>query len=337
MERNFSFTYAVARIRYLENDLLPISFLYRLIGAPSISEIRKILGETVYGLKEEEDFDVMWENELRRTQGIVREVLPDKRLKSFFSYPYDIFNLKVLLKNKLLAKRGMKKNWDVLVDMGTVPVDRMISIVENEQYVYLPFYRKDSVFVLFDLLERMEKAELDTKFIDLFLDKLYFHFMLDEAKALGEPFLVEYIRTLIDLTNIMSFFRSRFAERPKSFLNDVLIPGGFVDKDKLVDLYQDSLDVFVKSLRYSRYGDMVEKMSAIFESSKDLASLEKLRDNYLIENMKRYKYVMFGIQPIVAFAVAKEMEVKNLRIIITGKRAGLPEEILKERLRYAYV
>jgi len=337
VERDFRYTYAATRIRCLEKELLPLSFFHRLIGASSLSEVRKILEETVYGIREGEEFDVLWERESRRTLSIVKDVLPNKRLKDFFSYSYDIFNLKVLLKNKLLAKRGMKKNWDILVDMGTVPVDKMISIVENEQYVYLPFHKKDSVYIIWDLLDRMEKAELDTKFVDLFLDKLYFNFMLNEAREMGESFLVEYIKLLIDLTNIMTFFRAKFAGRSKSFLSDVLISGGFVDEDRLVDVYQDNLDSFVKVLHYSPYSGLVEKMAALFEQGQDLASLEKLKDNYLIETLKNCKFVMFGIQPIVAFMVAKDMEIKNLRIVITGKQAGLSEGILKERLRYVYV
>lgn len=337
MERNFKYTYAVSRIRYLENELLPLAFFNRLIGAGSLAEIKKILGETVYGLKEVEDFDVLWEDELKRTSNILKEILPGKRLKDFFAYSYDIFNVKILFKNKLLAKRGSRKNWDVLIDMGTIPIDKIISIIENEQYVYLPFYRKDGVYILMDLLDKLDKAELDTRFIDLYLDKLYFHFMLGEAKSLNEPFLVEYIKTLIDLTNITTFFRARLAARPKTFLVDVLIPGGFVDKDRLLEVYQDSLDSLLKLLYYSPYGDMVEKAVAVFEQHRDISSVEKLRDDYLIQFMKRARYVMFGIQPIVAFMVAKDMEVKNLRIIITGKQAGLSESILKERLRNVYV
>lgn len=337
MDRDFKYTYAVSRIRYLENELLPLPFFHRLIGANSVAEIKKILGETVYGLKEIENFDVLWEDELRRTSNIVREVLPNKRLKNFFAYSYDIFNVKVLFKNKLLAKRGMKKNWDILIDMGTVPIDKIISFIENEQYVYLPFYRKDGIYILMDLLDKIDKAELDTRFIDLYLDKLYFHFMLDEAKSLNEPFLVEYTKILIDLTNIVTFFRLRLAERSKTFLGDVLIPEGFIDKDKLLGVYQDSLDSLVKVLYYSPYGALIERMVSVFEQRKDISYVEKLRDDYLMHLMKRAKYVMFGIQPIVAFMVAKDMEIKNLRIIITGKQAGLPENILKERLRDVYV
>ncbi|MCS7233976.1 MAG: V-type ATPase subunit [Synergistetes bacterium] len=336
MERNFKYTYAVSRIRYLENELLPLAFFHRLIGANSIADIKKILGETVYGLKEIESFDVLWEDEIRRTSNIVREILPDKRLKDFFAYSYDIFNIKILFKNKILSKRGMKKKWDILIDMGTVPIDKMISFIENEQYVYLPFYRKDSVYILMDLLDKMDKAELDTRFIDLYLDKLYFHFMLDNARSLNEPFLVEYVRVLIDLTNITTFFRSRLAGRSKSFLGDVLISGGFVDKDRLVEVYQDSLDSLTKALYYSSYGEVIEKMVSVFEHQKDISSIEKLRDDYLMEAMRRAKYVMFGIQPIVAFMVAKDTEIKNLRIVITGKQAGIPENVLKERLRNVY-
>ncbi|MBC7240560.1 MAG: V-type ATPase subunit, partial [Chloroflexi bacterium] len=91
------------------------------------------------------------------------------------------------------------------------------------------------------------------------------------------------------------------------------------------------------SLSYSPYSGVLEKMVALFEQGRNISLIEKLKDNYLITFMKQAKHVMFGIQPIVAFMVAKDMEVKNLRIIITGKQAGLSEDLLKERLRDVYV
>ena len=39
----------------------------------------------------------------------------------------------------------------------------------------------------------------------------------------------------------------------------------------------------------------------------------------------------------IAFYIAKESEIKNLRMVLTGKLAGTAEETIKERLRETYV
>ena len=48
-------------------------------------------------------------------------------------------------------------------------------------------------------------------------------------------------------------------------------------------------------------------------------------------------YVPFGIEPIVGFLQAKETEVMNLRMILTGKISGMDDVLIKERLRDTYV
>ena len=43
------------------------------------------------------------------------------------------------------------------------------------------------------------------------------------------------------------------------------------------------------------------------------------------------------IEPIVAYTYAKQTEIKNIRIIFTGKFNNISAEKIKERLRESYV
>ena len=56
-----------------------------------------------------------------------------------------------------------------------------------------------------------------------------------------------------------------------------------------------------------------------------------------MEYNKTAKYESFGIAPIAAYWLAKEVEIDNLRIILLGKKVGLPAEDIIERLREPYV
>ncbi|MCD6420186.1 MAG: V-type ATPase subunit, partial [Synergistetes bacterium] len=106
--------------------------------------------------------------------------------------------------------------------------------------------------------------------------------------------------------------------------------------EKFINNYQENLDGIVKALAYSPYGKLIADVVSVFEEKRSLAVIEKQVDNYLVSFVDRCKYIMFGIEPVVAFWIAKEIEIKNLRVIITGKRAGIPDELLKERLRDVY-
>ncbi|HEX30202.1 TPA: V-type ATP synthase subunit C, partial [Candidatus Poribacteria bacterium] len=49
------------------------------------------------------------------------------------------------------------------------------------------------------------------------------------------------------------------------------------------------------------------------------------------------KYVAFGIEPLIAYLIAKEHEVKLIRIIMIGKINQLSMDSISERLREPYV
>ena len=65
-------------------------------------------------------------------------------------------------------------------------------------------------------------------------------------------------------------------------------------------------------------------------------ALEKLCDDALIQYAKQAKYISFGLEPLIAYAVAKQMEIKSARIILAGKKAGINEGLLRERVRETY-
>ena len=70
-----------------------------------------------------------------------------------------------------------------------------------------------------------------------------------------------------------------------------------------------------------------------FATSRRLKSRRTIFYSYI----GRTRYVSFGIEPLVAYLIARENEVKLVRIVLTGKKIGLPPEEIKERLREMYV
>jgi V/A-type H+-transporting ATPase subunit C len=44
-----------------------------------------------------------------------------------------------------------------------------------------------------------------------------------------------------------------------------------------------------------------------------------------------------GVEPFIAYLFAKETEIRNVRIIMTGKINRLNDDLIRERLRLGYV
>jgi V/A-type H+-transporting ATPase subunit C len=89
-----------------------------------------------------------------------------------------------------------------------------------------------------------------------------------------------------------------------------------------------------------RYTDFHRAVSTGMEQYKktgSLFALEREIDNHLMETVKKAKYKAFGIEPLIGFAIAKEIEIKLIRLILVCKQLHVKTEEIKERLRLPYV
>ena len=58
--------------------------------------------------------------------------------------------------------------------------------------------------------------------------------------------------------------------------------------------------------------------------------------NKIIEDIKSEKYNSFSVGPIVAYVIARENEIKTVKIIMSGKLNGFDNDFIKERVREMY-
>ena len=67
------------------------------------------------------------------------------------------------------------------------------------------------------------------------------------------------------------------------------------------------------------------------------SAFERWCDNHLIEMFQPQKFESFTIGPVMAYIIARENEIKTVGIILSGKRNGLPDSFITERIREMYV
>lgn len=104
-------------------------------------------------------------------------------------------------------------------------------------------------------------------------------------------------------------------------------------------LLEDRLDPEELIARY-RYSDLKRPVTAGLEHYRQhgtLYALEREIDNYLIGQVQRARYLAFGLEPLIGHALAKENEIKIIRLILTAKRLRVGSAEIKERLRLTYV
>ncbi|MCY6370841.1 V-type ATP synthase subunit C [Clostridium ganghwense] len=331
---NIKYVQAVPRIRALENKLLDKAKIERMIDGNSAEETFKILQETEYGtlmtnVKRPEDYEIVLSEELKRVYSFMYEVSPDENLIDTMSIRYDYHNIKVLLKGKALNKDLSY----LLIPVGTVAVDDMKMYISMEDYRELTPIMKEAI----QKSETSFGEHKDPQQIDIILDEYMYKDMLFRAEVLGEPYLLEFLKMNIDLINLKTLLRVKKQKKSRKFLDSVLIEGGKLERETLLDMLNGSNENIVSSLQYTDYNEIMRLGMEEYIQTGKFNVLEKLSDNFIMNFIKDSKYISFGIEPLLAYIFAKENEIKIVRIIMVGKLNNIAGDVIRERLRDIYV
>jgi V/A-type H+-transporting ATPase subunit C len=327
------YAYAVGRIRAREARLLDVHKLLSILEAESVEETLKELSDTDYGeglalVKSEEDFDSHLSRQMESIYELVSELTKDPELTDLFILRNDFHNLKVAFKKKY----GATVKEEYYLAPSIVNREELVEALATGNFARLPA-------LLAGALEKIEKifsSEKNIQLIDIILDKEYLSHCLYVSRRAKCEFLEKLFLIQIDLTNIRTFLRLKEMGKERDYLEKCLISGGFLEREEFLKSFAGSIDSFVDSLRYKDYYEMLKKGVDYWKRSGSFSFLEKLFDDYLLNFVKKAKYITFGIEPLIGYLVAKEMEAKNLRTIMVGKFNRLPTEIIKERLRELY-
>lgn len=328
------FIQAVTRTRVLETRLLSRARIERMVDAKDIEEVIKILGETEYasvigGFSRVEEYEKILSSELKRVYKLMYEITKEKIVVDLLTLKYDYHNLKVLSKERLLQK----DLGEIYIPIGTIDFPKLRS-------EYLAGNLKDMDENFKEVLENVRKdfeINHDPQRIDILLDRYYFEHLYRLAKETDIPLFINYVQDLIDFTNIKSLVRVKKQNKDIKFLEEVILPNGKIGINDMVLALNDSLEGIMNKFKSYSISPEVRKGLESYQQSGRLSEFERLMDNYLMGLNKASKYVNFGPEPIFSYVIAKETEIKILRIIMVSKLNKLSPDNIRERLRDLYV
>ena len=113
-----------------------------------------------------------------------------------------------------------------------------------------------------------------------------------------------------------------------------MVEPGVIDSKQWIDNYHLPETNIAIILKNSPYENLLRGKEEIF---KNLPFLESEIDDFLLDKIKKAKAIPLGIEPLVGYLLAKEREVMNLRLILSGKENKLPVETVRRRLRDVYI
>ena len=325
--KDTDYLFLSTRVKCLECSLLTRERMERMLEARTVEDAAKVLQECGYAEMAhvgQVELDEVIAQQRQKTMEDLSSVAPDPRLIDVFKIKYDYHNVKVILKADAMGISPDR----LLVDAGRIPAVALADGMRTELRGVSYTLRK-AVSDARDMLSSTNDPQL----ADFILDRAYFAEMFDLAKATGSKFLEGYVRISIDAANLRSLVRVLRMGKGPEFLRAVLFEGGNIHTARVLAATGGSLEELYAT---SALKEAAEAGAAALNGG-GLTRFEKLCDDGVNAYLAGAKYVAFGEAPIIGYLAAKENEFTSVRIILTGRMAGLDADTIRERLREAYV
>lgn len=307
-----NYIYSSARVRAIMARTSAGERIRRAAEAKTLADALRIIEEG--GLRAgEETLEALVEDAYK----ILGEIAPDPGMFDILRYPYDCHNIKTAIKCIFSGTDASA----LMYNTGSVPAAEVLRMANERDFSGLPRNMSLSAAAAIDTYYRNN----DPQQLDITLDRACFFDMTEAAARYDLPYLRTLVEYKADTANILTCVRLMRMRAPVSALGRVLLPGGIITSEQFEAAFadEDSLNLMLSKTRYNN-----------IKTSGSLSAVERsCEDAYLAFVFGEAQNTLYGAQVLAAFAAARETEAKNIRIVISGRTASLPAEIIKERLR----
>lgn len=321
---NTGYAAAVAAVRALEASLLTKNDIERLTAASKSSELSDILAATgKFRSAEGYTIDDLIDNELSAVWNFISDYAPNDKALSILLYRNDFHNLKAALKALMMNSEPHR----YFLHPTNLDLDELCTIVTARDFSALPDYMADAAAATYKVLTET----LDGQLADVYADTAAMRAMQISADETGSDFMKKYAALITVGADIKTAYRCSRMNRSAAFIESAVCGSSELDKMSLVNASLRGTDAFISWLSSTAYAEAAEKLGI------STAAFEKYCDDLIISLAEEAKLKAFGIEPLAAYFIAKETEIKNLRIIAACKEFNAGSEIITERMRKLYV
>jgi len=327
------YAYAVARVRGMETRLLDRQWVERLLSETAEGALKALADsayqEAVSEIGRPEEIEEGLRRALAATLTELSAIAPEPALVDLFRLRWDFRNLKSLLKASLLKLED--ETAGVAAGPGTIDAAALARAVRDRDYTMLP---KPLAEAAREAEERY-RDESVLSVIDRVIDGALWRHSFEVASEHRNTFLVDYLRTEIDLSNIKTFVRAKESGRDETDLAAALLVGGRLDLSLFTSHLGEPVDAFARAIEYGPYGALAE----VFRDwSRDRSHLLELAcDNLLLRKVEGGAMEAYGVEPLVSYILQRQIEIKLVRTAILAKLDGVERGEVEARLRSIHV
>ena len=300
----------------------------RMLDAPGFEDCAKLLTDSGYEDMSQMNIKQIEDALAARRAALFRELeglVPDMAALDLFRMKYDYHNIKVLIKSAAMEQEDSA----LLSESGRIPCETLLRCFRDDRLRDLPGAIGAAAEEARNLLSRSANPQLS----DFLLDKAYFAELKEKAEALNSDFARGYVQILADATNLRSAVRILRMGKDIGYLREALVPGGSISEERLISgiTGEGITSVFAASALAK-----AAQLGADAVSGGPLTGFELNCDNALNAYLVDAKRASFGEECVLAYIAGQESELTAVRMILTGRLAGVPSDTIRERLRDLY-
>ncbi|MBI2654435.1 ATP synthase A1 subunit C [Candidatus Woesearchaeota archaeon] len=250
----------------------------------------------------------------------------------------DIEDIKTILRGKF-TNASEKIILSSITAAGTLSYDFLTNLLKKDSIEEI---LKGNGIVDFSLLQDAlkdfrEKNNLVS--VENAFDKYYYSHLIQFSKILPkeEALFKNFLLKEVEVLNLLTLLRMKKAKLGKDVVKNFIIPtGDYLRDSKITSLADvDNLDELSKALGKTEYGSLVAKGIEEFKKSNSLIVLETELYKYLLKQLILFTHQHpLTVDVILGYMFAKDIEVRNLKVIVKGKQLGLSEEFIESQLVY---
>lgn len=322
MSKKSDYIYAVAVIHAKEKALLSDADIQNLAalrdGRAVVAALAekgwgdgngKISSEAMLSIEEDKTLEVL--KGLNVTPEVIRTLM----------YPQIFHNLKAAVKEVCTDSEDLSAFYEDDEFGG----EKLLSIIRDGRFDELPENMRDAAMKAKDVLLKTH----DGQRCDFILDRACLE-AIEEAAYGSDEFLADYAESKVVSANIKTAVRCADTHQKAEIAAEALAPCKSFDVAEMAKASENGREAVYEFLDHNGFGKAAEALKDSF------SAFERWCDDRIIDTIIPQKYEIMGSGPIVAYYLARMNEIQMVRIIITAKDNGFPQETIEERLRKMY-
>ena len=317
------FAYAVARIRCNELNLLTAADFEQLISAPDYPAAVAFLSDKGWELDpKSESSAAVFRRKRAEAWELIESSLEDVTILNSVIVFNDFHNLKAALKCKFTGGEAKK----YMIEPCVADCEALLTAVDTHRFDQLPAFLQESAQEAYDVLVQTGNGQR----ADCLLDCAAMRTAVEMAKKSESAMLLTLARTVADCADAKTAYRCVKTGKDESFMEQAVSGCGLLDKAALCRAALSGVEALAQALE-PVYPLLAKTLLT------DSVSFEKECDDALLAVYMAAKHKAFGVEPVAAYYLACESQVKNVRIILSGKLNGLSQQEIERRVRSLYV